>query len=76
MNDRDPRKAGPVSSVGSGLYEVTPPSGWAARLDLVPRLQAIVDELDLLDADVDVPRTIAAALLEDVELAVREEVTL
>lgn len=29
---------------------------WAASLDLLPRLRAIVDELDLLDADeVDVP---------------------
>lgn len=43
----------------------------ASRLELRERLAAIVDELDLLDADdADVPRTIALGLLEDVEHAV------
>lgn len=37
------------------------------RLELLERLAAIVDELDVLDADTDVPRTIALGLLEDVE---------
>jgi hypothetical protein len=38
------------------------------RLELVARLQAIVYELGLLDADlVDVPRTLGEGLLEDVE---------
>lgn len=38
------------------------------RLELVPRLQAIVDELRLLDADtVDVPYILALGLLDDVE---------
>jgi hypothetical protein len=34
-------------------------------VDLRDRFVAIVDELDLLDADVDVPRTIAEGGLED-----------
>ncbi len=37
------------------------------RLELLERLAAIVDELDVLDADTDVPRTLALGLLEDVE---------
>ena len=43
------------------------------RLDLRARLAAIVDELDRLDADVDVPRTIAEGCLEDVDLLLAEE---
>ena len=37
------------------------------RLELLERPAAIVDELDVLDADTDVPRTLALGLLEDVE---------
>jgi hypothetical protein len=43
------------------------------RLDLRARLAAIVDELDRLDADVDVPRCIAEGCLEDVDLLLAEE---
>jgi hypothetical protein len=45
----------------------------AARLDLRERLQVLLAELDVLDADVDVPRTLAEALLEDVEALIAEE---
>lgn len=38
------------------------------RLELRERLQAIIAELDRLDADVDVPRTIAEGALEELEL--------
>lgn len=37
------------------------------RLELRERLAAIVDELDRLDADVDVPRTLAEGLLEELD---------
>jgi hypothetical protein len=43
------------------------PRQFARALDLRERLAAIVDELDVVDADVDVPRTIAEGLLEDVD---------
>jgi hypothetical protein len=43
------------------------------RLELRERLQAIVDELDRLDADVDVPRTIAEGCLEELDLLLAEE---
>jgi hypothetical protein len=36
-------------------------------LELRERLAAVADELDLLDADTDVPKTIASGLLEDVD---------
>jgi hypothetical protein len=39
----------------------------AEQIELRERLAAIVDELELLDADTDVPRTIAAGLLEDLD---------
>jgi hypothetical protein len=42
---------------------------WATRLELVPRLQAIADELDIVDADLDVPRTLLAGVIEDLEAA-------
>lgn len=37
------------------------------RLEIRERLAAIVDELDRLDADVDVPRTLAEGLLEELD---------
>jgi hypothetical protein len=43
------------------------------RLEFVARLQAMVDELELLDADVDVPHTIAEGLLEDLEAELDRE---
>jgi hypothetical protein len=42
---------------------------WVASLDLVPRLQAFVDEIKVADGDFDVPHTLAVGLLEDVEAA-------
>jgi hypothetical protein len=69
MRHRSPHTEGSAGAVGSRPPESIASylTEWAASLDLVPRLQAIVDELDLLDADVDVPRTLAAGLLEDLE---------
>lgn len=44
------------------------------RLDLRERLAAIVDELGQLDPDlVDVPATIAAGLLEELDLLLADE---
>lgn len=43
------------------------------RLELRERLQAIITELDQVDADVDVPRTIAEGALEDLEALLAEE---
>jgi hypothetical protein len=40
------------------------------RLEIRERLSAVLSELDLLDADVDVPRTIAEGLLEEIVAAV------
>lgn len=37
------------------------------RLELRERLAAILAEIDVLEADTDVPRTLALGLLEDVE---------
>lgn len=37
------------------------------KLEIRDRLQAIIDELDRLDADVDVPRTLAEGLLEEID---------
>ena len=39
------------------------------RVDLRARLQAIIAELDRLDVDVDVPRTIAEGALEELDAA-------
>jgi hypothetical protein len=44
------------------------------RLDLRARLQAIIDELDHLDAEVDVPRRFAEGALEELDAALLEEV--
>jgi transposase len=41
-----------------------------ARLELRERLQAICSEIEHLDADVDVPLTLAQGLLEDVDAEV------
>lgn len=63
MTTKRPAEARREESPG-GLPKRTPRD----RLDLVPRLQVIVDELRLLDADdVDVPLTLAEGLLEDIE---------
>jgi hypothetical protein len=44
----------------------------AERLELVPRLQAIADELRLLD-DADVPATLTEGLLEELEQVLADE---
>lgn len=71
MRHRSPHSEGSAGAVGSRPPEFTATdlTDWAATLDLVARLQAIVDELEILDADVDVPVTLARGLLEDVEAA-------
>ena len=72
MRHRSPHSEGSAGAVGSTPPESTATdlTDWAASLDLVPRLQAIVDELRLLDADdVDSPLTLSEGLLEDVEAA-------
>jgi hypothetical protein len=70
MNDASPAGRGSRRLPGGRHSQGNSPEGlqaFASRLELVPRLQAIVDELDLLDADTDVPHTLALGLLEDVE---------
>jgi hypothetical protein len=70
MNDASPAGRGSRRLPGGRHSQGNSPEGlqaFASRLELVPRLQAIVDELDLLDVEADVPRTIALGLLEDVE---------
>lgn len=48
--------------------------GLIDRLELLPRLSALLDEIELLDADVDVPRTLAEGLYDDVAEAYADEV--
>jgi hypothetical protein len=37
------------------------------QIEVIERLRAVIDELELLDADIDVPHTLALGLLEDIE---------
>ena len=65
MRHRSPHTAGSARTVGNWPPERSEYRGRSVDLELVPRLQAIVDELRLLDADhVDVPLTLAESLLE------------
>ncbi len=80
MNKQSPHKAGPARTPGQRPPEASTPNGLqalrelAARLELVPRLQAIADELGLLDADeTDVPRVLCEGLLEDVARTLADE---
>jgi hypothetical protein len=43
------------------------------RLELPERLGAILDEIDVLDGDTDVVRTLALRLLEDVDRIVHDD---
>lgn len=52
---------------------VLPWMALAHGLEIRERLQATIDELDRAAADVDVPRTLAAGLLEDIESALADE---
>jgi hypothetical protein len=71
MRHRSPHAEGSAGAVGSRPPEFSAPylTEWAASLDLVPRLQAIADEIALVDGDTDVSHTLTVGLLEDVEAA-------
>ena len=71
MRHRSPHSEGSAGTAGSrSTGERSPDTDRDDDLELVPRLQAILDEIDVLDADVDVVRTLTLGLLEDVEAAV------
>ena len=44
------------------------------RLEVRERLQAVIHELDRLDADADVPRTLAEGLFEDINAVLADRV--
>ena len=68
MTQQSPHAAGSAATPGRRRPERNTQLGQLVRaLALRERLAAIVDELHLVDADVDVPRTLAEGLLEDVE---------
>ncbi len=78
MNKQSPHTAGPARTPGQRPPEASTPDGLQAlrelaeRLELVPRLQAIADELAVLD-DADVPATLTEGLLEELERALAAE---
>lgn len=61
------RRPGGMQSQDSGANGSLLARDLVQRLELRERPQAIVDELDLVDADVDVPRCIAAGALEELD---------
>lgn len=81
MNAKRPAEARREETPGGRLSECSQPRRQttavelAARLELVPRLQAIADELAVLDA-ADVPATLTEGLLEELERALVAEADL
>ncbi len=70
MNDKSPAMRGSRRRPGGMQIQDTTLAG-LIRLEIPERLRAILDELDRLDADVDVPRTIAEGCLEEIETLIR-----
>jgi len=68
MTQQSPRKAGSAGTVGNRPSEHNSLDR-LQDLEICERLAAIVDELKVTDADVDVPLTLARGLLEDIEAA-------